>query len=517
MVLAFGDHRLHIGRRELRHRGELVDLEPKAFDLLAFLVLNRDRVVSKDDLIDAVWGGRIISEAALTTRLNAVRRALGDDGAAQRFVRTFIRKGVRFIAEVGELPEETAAAAVADRAAPPDRPSIAVLPFQNLTGDPEQGYFVDGMVEEITTAVARFAWLVVMARGSGVTRDERAADLWQAARRLGVRYVLEGSVRKIGSRVRIAGQLIDPESGAHIWAERFDGTLEDVFELQDRVAGAVAGAIEPRLRLAEIARAGRKPAENLDAYDLYLRAQAQVHRRTEESLAESVRLARQALGIDPGYAPAMARLALSQMMRRSRHWVPDAGADVDEGIRMARQAIAVGGDDPWVLDFAGLALSTLAGENDAALGALDRAIALNPNFALGFGHRALILAYLNAPEEAIRSAERAIRLSPFDPALFAFCEALALAHLTLGRHEGGLQWAEAAIRENSGLPALRYKLSLCGHLGRYADARECCSRISEAHAEPTVAALARDMPRGVAPEVAGRFVEGLRKAGVPNG
>ena len=183
---------------------------------------------------------------------------------------------------------------------------------------------------------------------------------------------------------------------------------------------------------------------------------------------------------------------------------------------MARQAIAIGRDDPWVLDLAGLALSTLAGDNEAAISALDRSIVLNPNFALGFGHRALVLAYLNRPDEAIVSAEQAIHLSPFDPAMFAFCEALALAHLILGRYSEGLHWAEAAMRENSGLPALRYKLSLCGHLGRQAEARECCCRMREAHADPTIAALSRDMPRGVVPEVAARFIEGLRKAGVPD-
>jgi TolB-like protein len=513
VVLAFGEHRLDIGRRELRYRDQLVELEPKAFDLLAFLVLNRDRVVSKDELIEAVWGGRIVSESALTTRINSVRRALGDDGTAQRFIRTFIRKGTRFIAEVGKLSEAAAPASV--RTVPPEKPSIAVLPFQNLSGDPEQEYFVEGMVEEITTAIARFTWLLVIARNVSSTSTAREVDLKRAARELGVRYLLEGSVRKTRSRVRIAGQLIDSETGAHIWAERFDGTLEDVFDLQDQVASAVAGAIEPRLRLAEIARAGRKPTGNLNAYDLYLRAQAQVNQRTEESMAKPVRLARQALEIDPGYAPAMARLALSQAMRRSRHWVPDAGPDVDEGILMARQAIAVGRDDPWVLDLAGLALATLAGDNKAALSALDWAIVLNPNFALGFGHRALILAYLNRPEEAIVSAEQAIRLSPFDPAMFAFCEALALAHLILGRYGEGLRWAEAGIRENSGLPALRYKLSLCGHLGRYEDARECCCRIRQAHAEPTITALSRDLPKGVAPGVTDIFIEGLRKAGVP--
>ncbi|HZT87120.1 MAG TPA: winged helix-turn-helix domain-containing protein [Stellaceae bacterium] len=515
MVLAFGDYRLDIACRELRRGDELIGIAPKVFDLLAYLVEQRHRVVSKDDLLRAVWAGRIVSESALTTRINAARRAIGDDGTGQRLIRTFRRKGIRFIGEVIELPG--APARILGSMALLDKPSIAVLPFRHLSADPDQEYFVDGIVEEITTAIARFTWLLVMARPSRLTTKDTRINLKQTARETGARYLLEGSVRKTGNRVRIGGRLIDTETGAHIWSERFDGTLEDVFDLQDRIASAVAGAIEPRLRRAEIARANSKSTENLDAYDLYLRAQAQANLRTEASMIESVRLARCALELDPLYAPAMARLALSQMMRRSRHWVADLGPDVEEGIGMARQAIAVGGDDPWVLDLAGLALATLAGDYENAIAALDRALVLNPNFALGFGHRALVLAYFNRPEAAIRSAEQAIRLSPFDPAMFAFCEALALAHLTLRRYSEGLGWAEAAIRENSGLPGLRYKLSLCGHLDRFEEARQCCCRIREARAEPTVTALVRDMPRGVAAEVASHFIEGLRKAQVPEG
>lgn len=514
MTLAFGNHRLDLGRRELRCGGDLIELEPKAFDLLTFLVLNRDRVVSRDELLQGVWDGRVVSESALTTRINAVRRALGDDGAAQRLVRTFIRKGFRFIGDVTDLAEETSAAA-SGSLSQAEKPSIAVLSFENLTGDPHQAYFVAGIVEEITTAIARFPWLLVIARNAAFDHKSRAIDIGQEARALGVRYVLDGSVRKSGNRVRIASQLIDTMTDAHIWAERFDGRTDDVFDLQDQLASGVAGAIEPRLRLAEIERAGRKPTGSLSAYDLCLRAQAMANKRSRGSMAESVRLARSALELDPGYVPAMARLALSQMMRRSRHWVRDVGPDAEEGIRMARQAIAAGGDDPWVLDFAGLTLSTMAGDNGAALCALDRAIALNPNFALAFGHRALILAYAHRPEEAILSALQAIRLSPRDPAMFAFCEALALAHLTLGRDEEGLRWAEAAIRENSGLPGLRYKLALCGHLGRFAEARECCRRIGEVHAQPTIAGLLGTMPKGLASEVASRFVEGLQKADIP--
>ena len=505
MGLAFGQYRLEIERRELRRGAELIELEPKAFDLLAFLVQHRNRVVSKDDLLQAVWHGRIVSESALTTRLNAVRRALGDDGSAQRLIRTFTRKGIRFVGEVTEI---------ADRALP-DKPSIAVLPFQNMSGDPEQEYFADGMVEEITTAIARCPWLFVIARNSSFRYKGKPIDVNQTARELGVRYVLEGSVRKAGNRVRIAGQLIDSTTGAHVWVDRFEGTLDDIFELQDRVASGVVGAIEPRLRRAEAERAVRKPTASLDAYDLYWRAQAQAYKRTRESLAESIRLARLALELDPAYGPAMSRIALSRGMQRQRNWIPPSGLEAEEGIAMARQAIAAAGDDPWVLDFAGLALAQLAGDNDAALSALDRAIVLNPNFALAFGHRAVVLSYLNRPDEAIRSAHQAIRLSPLDPAIFSFYQALARAELAAGRYEAGLSWAEAALRENGGMPALRLKLSLCGYLGRHEEARACLSRVGEFHCEPTIAGIMRAVPKGVVPELAARVAEGLRKAGLP--
>ncbi|MGE0260646.1 MAG: winged helix-turn-helix domain-containing tetratricopeptide repeat protein [Alphaproteobacteria bacterium] len=518
MLLAFGDYRLDIERRELRRGAELIGLEPKAFDLLAFLVLHRDRVVSKDDLLEGVWGGRIVSEAALTTRINAVRRALGDNGTAQRLVRTFTRKGIRFVSEVTELPDPVAPAAIRITDPPPlpDKPSIAVLPFANLSGDPAQDYFADGMVEEITTAISRFPWLFVIARTSSFTYKGKTVDVRQVARELGVRYVLEGSVRKAGDRVRIAGQLIDTTSGAHLWAERFDGTLDDVFDLQDRVASGVAGAIEPRLLLAEIERARRKPTNNLDAYDLYLRAQAPVYaNRTKENIEESIRLARQALALDPDYAMAMARIALSRGMQLLRHWIAPEGPEAEEAIVMARQAIAAGGDDPWVLDHAGLALSLLTGDNDAALNAIDHAIRVNPNFGLAFGHRALVLAWLNRPDEAIPAAHQAIRLSPLDPSIWSFYSALVLAHLAAGRYEEGLYWAEERLRENADLQALRFKLSLCGHLGRLEEAAECLRRIKEIMPDPTVASLMQSHGRGMASELFARYAEGLRKAGLP--
>ena len=278
MLYLFEDFVLDSDRRELRRGGELLSVEPQVFDLLQYLIRNRDRVVSKDDLMNAVWQGRIVSDATLSSRINAARSALHDNGEEQRLIRTILRKGIRFVGAVRE--EDGAEAMVAvEQPKPglglPDRPSIAVLPFVNMSGDPEQDYFADGMVEDIITGLSRIKWLFVIARNSSFSYKGRAVDVKQVGRDLGVRYVLEGSVRKAGNRVRISGQLIEAEDGRHLWAERYDRDLTDVFALQDEITINVVAAIEPNLRRAEIERVRRKRPDNFDAYDLLLRASAE--------------------------------------------------------------------------------------------------------------------------------------------------------------------------------------------------------------------------------------------------
>lgn len=515
MVFTFGDHRLDIDRRELRWGAEVVRLEPQVFDLLAYLVQHRDRVVSKEDLRQAIWGGRIVSYSALAGRINAVRRALGDDGAAQRLVRTFARKGVRFVGDVDELPQPSAGGAgPLPSLALPDKPSIAVLPFQNLSNEPDQEYFADGIVEEITTAIARFPSLFVIARNSSFIFKGRTIDVAQIASELGVRYVLEGSVRKAGKRVRITAQLIDTDTGGHIWADRVDSTLEDIFDLQDHVASSVAGAIEPCLRLAEIKRATHKPTDNLVAYDLYLQGMALSYERTRESLAKSIDLAHQALKLDPNYALAMSKVAVRRVLQLARNWISPCGPEVCEGIAMARQALALALNDSDVLDAAGSALAFLAGENETALAAINRAIVLNPNLAIAFGHRAAILAWLNRPDEAICAAEQARCLSPSDPAAFSFSLAEGVAHLVAGRYEAAMWCADRALSENGGAPALRLKLSLCGHLERLTEVKDCLRRLYESHPDPTIAKLIEVFPKGMSRGVIEQIVEGLRKAGL---
>jgi adenylate cyclase len=398
----------------------------------------------------------------------------------------------------------------------PDKPSLAVLPFQNMSGDPEQEYFADGIVEEITTAISRFPWLYVIARNSAFTYKGKAVDVKQVARELGVRYVLEGSVRKAGNRVRITAQLIEAETGTHLWADRFDGALDDIFDLQGEVASRVVGVIEPRLRQSEFERAGRKPTESFDAYDLYLRAMAEHVKRTEEGAAESIRLSRRALELDPAFAPAMARIAISRLLQMIQGWIPASGAEVEEGVHMARQALAGAWDNPDVLRNAGQTLAVLAGENEMALTAIDRAIELNPNSGLPHALRAVIPNWLNRSDDASTAAKRAVQLSPNDPALYppsylALCE----AHFTAGRYQEALSWADRAVGSKAGLTGLRYKLSLCGYLGLLDGASECLQRLRKTYPEPTVADLMRAVPKGMSPETAARIAEGLRKAGLP--
>ena len=313
----FDEFALDTDRRELHRGTEIVSIAPQVFDLLDYLIRNRERVVSKDDLISAVWNGRAVSDAALTTRLNVARSVIGDSGEEQRLIKTLPRKGFRFVGQVRaarEVADPNPGDASDSVLAVPDKPSIAVLRFENMSGDPEQEYFADGMVEEIITALSRFKSLFVIARNSSFTFKGKAVDVKEVGRRLGVRYVLEGSVRRAAGKVRIAGQLIDAVTGAHIWADRFERDLTDVFALQDEVTLAVVSAIEPKMFQTEIAMATRRRPENLTAYDFLLRAVPQYYLMTREGLAEAIRLAHRALELDPRFGTVAALAGLCHAM-----------------------------------------------------------------------------------------------------------------------------------------------------------------------------------------------------------
>jgi adenylate cyclase len=415
---------------------------------------------------------------------------------------------------------QTEALASKPIAAPPlpDKPSIAVLPFQNMSGDPEQEYFADGMVEEIITALSRIRWLFVIARNSSFTYKGQAVDVKQVGRALGVRYVLEGSVRKAGGRVRITAQLIDAITGTHLWANRFDGSLEDVFDLQDKVASSVAGVIEPALQAAEMARATRKPTESLDAYDLYLRALAEANRLSANGMQDAVDLLKQALAIDRNYLPAIALTVWCRLLQRTHGWIPATGPEVETGLHLARRVVVAGRDDPEVLSTASYALAVFAGENETALLGIDRALMLNSNAAQAWQLKGLVCCFLERPGQAIETLERSMRLSPLDPRSYITKFGLGMAHFIAGRYQEALGWVEQSLQEQPHyVPPLRYRTVILAHLDRLEEAQAALRQLLELFPTLTIASYWATSPAGfsMSKKTRAAVEAGLRKAGLP--
>jgi TolB-like protein len=397
----------------------------------------------------------------------------------------------------------------------PDKPSIAVLPFQNLSGDPEQEYFTDGMVEDIITALSRMRWLFVIARNSSFTYKGRAVDVKQVGRELGVRYVLEGSVRKAANRLRITGQLIDTSTGVHLWADRFDGGLEDVFELQDHVASSVIGAIAPKLEQAEIERAKRKPTESLDAYDYYLRGMASVYRWTKEGVSEALRLFYGAIELDPDFASAYGVAAWCYFWRRVNGWMIDRVQEIAEATRLAGRAIELGKDDAVALSLGGLTLGHVAGDIEAGIALIDRALVLNPNLAVAWSASGWLRAFVRDPDVAIEHLTRAMRLSPLDPLMFFTQAMTGFAHFLAGRYDEARNLAERASREQPHfLGAIRVAAASNALAGRLDEAQRCIARAIQLDPDFRVSNL-KDRLAPTRPEYFAKYVAALRKAGLP--
>ena len=395
----------------------------------------------------------------------------------------------------------------------PDKPSIAVLPFENMSGDPEQEYFADGMVEEIITALSRFKSLFVIARNSSFTFKGRAVDVKEVGRRLGVRYVLEGSVRKAAGKVRITGQLIDAVTGAHIWADRFERDLTDVFALQDEVTVAVVSAIQPKLLQTEIALAARRRPENLTAYDFYLRAMQQFYSlTTREGLAEAIRLAHRALELDPRFGRAAAQAGLCHMQRVLWNYAIDPQFERKEAIRLLRLALSVDDGDPETLGMASVISAYMVGDSEAEIEMADRAVALNPNSFYVWVGRGHVYRIAGLPEEAVRSFERAIRMSPADPRLHFTFVGMGMAFIELGRFDEAIVAGKKALRQGPALGGAYHCLaSAFAHLGRDAEAREAAARLLEVDPAFTISAR---MGRRRQSHLK-LLIEGLRKAGLP--
>jgi adenylate cyclase len=394
----------------------------------------------------------------------------------------------------------------------PDKPSIAVLPFENMSGDPEQEYFADGMVEEIITALSRFKSLFVIARNSSFTFKGRAVDIKEVGRRLGVRYVLEGAVRKASGKVRITGQLIDAVTGAHIWADRFERDLTDVFALQDEVTAAVVSAIQPKLLQTEIAMAAQRRPENLTAYDFYLRALPQFRLETHEGLRETIRLAHRALELDPGFGLAAALAGSCHMRNVLWGYAADPQFDRKEAVRLVRLAMSIDDGDPDTLAAASVISAFMVGDRESGIEMVDRAVALNPNSFNAWNSRGWVYKVAGLPEEAIRSLERAMRMSPVDPQLYEVFSGMALALIELRRFDEASVAAKKAQRQNPSYPPAYYCLaSAFAHLGRDAEAREAATRLLQV--DPAFTISARMGRRRQAH--AKLLIEGFRKAGLP--
>jgi adenylate cyclase len=395
----------------------------------------------------------------------------------------------------------------------PDKPSIAVLPFENMSGDPEQEYFADGIVEEIITALSRFKWLFVIARNSSFTFKGKAIDVKRVGRELGVRYVLEGSVRKAAGKVRIAGQLIDAVTGAHIWADRFERDLTDVFALQDEVTVAVVGAIAPRLLQTEIEMAARRPPENPTAYDLWLRAMQKQSLRSREGFAEVIRLAHRALDLNPSFVSAAQLAASGHLNNVIQGFSTDRQFDRNEAIRLARLALSLDENDAVGLGIAGLVNAFLIRDHETAIDFVDRAVASNPNLSSAWDRRGWVYLVGGRFEEAIRSFERGMRLSPLDPFVHTILAGIGYALIELRRFDEAVAVSKKALRQNSSDPtAFRGLASALAHLGRDAEAHDAAARVLEIDPAYTISGRLSSQRTQTTLKL---LAEGLRKAGLP--
>jgi TolB-like protein len=397
----------------------------------------------------------------------------------------------------------------------PRKPSIAVLPFQNLSADPEQEYFADGIVEDITMALSLFRWLFVIARNSSFTYKGRTVDVKQVGRELGVRYVLEGSIRKAGNRIRIAGQLIDAETGAHLWADRFEGALEDMFDLQDHLTSSVVGAIYPKLQIEEIKRANRKPIENLDAHDNYLRGLASARPLTKEANREALQYFSQAIALEPGLAPAYGMAAWCYVRRKAYRWMVEPAKEYAEAIRLARKAVLLGGNDAVALSMGGYALAFIAEEFDDAAAYMDRGLTINPNLAQAWMFSGWLRVWRGEPELAIDHVAHAVRLSPLDPNTFGMYGATAYAHFLESRFELASSFAQKSLRENpSFLLALCISVASDVLAGRLDSAKLGMARALERDPDLRASNL-RDLVPFRRPNDFATFANALREAGLP--
>jgi adenylate cyclase len=488
---------------------EPVAIGSRAGALLDLLAEQRGQIVSKKELLNRVWPGTFVAEANLSVQISALRRILDTGRRGPSIIQTVHGRGYRLTApQVAQVDPGAEEIVGGNGLAPalPDKPSIAVLPFANLSDDPSQDYFADGMAEEIITALSRIRWLFVIAGASSLTYRGQKVEVKRVGRELGVRYLLEGSVRKAGGRVRITVQLIEGESGAHLWADRFEGPIADVFELQDRVAQSVSGVIEPALQAAETTRAAMRPTADLTAYDLYLRAYALLM-SSRQQVAEALGLLEQAIARDARYGPALAWAALSHFWLVRDGLSKNPPEDRRQGAHRARLALAAAGDDANTLANAAFALAYFGEDIDTMMTLVDRALTLNPGFARGWQTSGALRRWAGQHDLAIEHVEVSLRLSP-RARVGASLYVIGAAHFAAKRFDKAVPKLLLAIQDDPGHPdPYRYLAACYAHMGRRTEAREIVERLRSI--TPLVIPMASPLRR---PEDLDLFLSGLRQA-----
>ncbi len=503
--IAFGSFVFDQASGTLWHEGTLVPLGTRSGALLGALLAAESGVVGKAALMEQVWPDTIVEEGNLAVQVATLRKILGTRPDGQEWIATLPRVGYRLTRETGPVQ-------------PMGRPLIAVLPFANLSSDPEQEYFIDGMVEDLITALSRFKTFAVVARNSSFVYKGRAVDVREAASALGVRYVLEGSVRRADRQVRVSAQLVDGTTGARLWAENFDGTLEDTLDFQDRITENVIGLIEPEIRMAEIQRARRKRPESLDAYDLYLNALPLMHGARlvrPEHYDEAIRLLERAITLDPGYAPALAHAAWGHELRLTRGWpVPPGVDDAREAITLAERALAADSSDAVVLALAGMIRLTVQNDEAGGLALIRRALALNPNSLLIANLAGFTAFYCRNYDDAIAHHSRFLQLSPGHPEAYWSLNGIARSHLAAGRVEEALTWGLRGLETSGGIDFAHCVVAAAyGHLGRK---EEAAATVANARAIWPTLTIEKLLGRSGDPGGRDRLLaEGLALAGLP--
>ena len=503
-ALTFGAFRLE-PRRGLMSGGRDVRLTPKAIALLSFLAARPGEVVSKDELFAAVWPETNVGDAALVTCIQELRKALQDDARQPRYIETLHRRGYRFIAKAA--PGETAAALPL-----PDRPSIAVLPFTNMSGDAEQDYFADGISEDLITGLARIRWLFVIARNSSFVYKDRPVDVKEVSRTLGVRYVLKGSVRRAGNRLRINAQLVDAITGAHHWAERYDRDLGDIFAIQDEITLSVAAAIEPHLLAAEGVRTLARSSDDLGAWELVAQAQVHFWRLTPADYDKAVALLRQAIELHPDYAPARSLLGFCLIFAAHMGWIAREQG-LDPGREHAIRAIALDDRDPWAHIALGYC-AMMERRTDESISAFRRSVVLNPSSAAAHSYLSHGLGFAGNDREAIAHGEEAIRLSPLDPEMARFLGGIAVAHFAARRFDIAARFTTEAIHLRPGFQgAHRLHCASLAQAGRIEEARAYLATVQRGQPQISLAWARENVPYQTN-ELTELFLEGMRKAGL---